>query len=350
MLTLHKATDETKTILKWGSILIVSIILLLILINIGISLKEHFFPTPPQPPTVSFGKLPPINFGKNAAYKTLTYTINTLSGTLPVFPDRATVFKMTPAKSSLSSLQNTTAMVSQAGFTQNPIALSDTLYRWSSPTPPYKNITINIITHNFTLLSDFLSSGSAVFSAQNLGNENDAVITSQNFLQSLSLFPSDIDMNKTQTFLFSITNFGLKPASSLSEAQIIRVDFFQKDVNSLPIYYPHPPYSTMNDLVGSGDNQPQVVEAHFFHQEINQNMSATYPIASAAAAFSDLKQGRGYIASYYGKGTAVSIKNIFLAYYMSDTTQDYLMPIIVFKGDNGFFAYVSAVKDEWINK
>lgn len=350
MLTLHKATVETKTIIKWGSILAGSIILLLILFNITKSLKEYFFPTPPPPPTVSFGKLPAIDFPLNATRQTLTYTINTLTGKLPVFPDRMKVFKMIPAKSSLSSLEDATTMVSQIGFTQNPVSLSDTIYRWSDVNPPYKNITFDIITHGFTLFSDFLSTGSAIFSAHNLGNENNAISTSQNFLQSLSLFPSDIDINKTQTFLFSVTNSGLKPASSLSETQIIRVDFSQKDIDSFPIYYPHPPYTTMNDLVGAGEDQSQVVEAHFFHQDVDQNTSATYPIASASAALSDLKRGKGYIASYYGNNALISIKDIFLAYYMSDNNQSFLMPIIVFEGDNGFFAYVSAVKDAWISK
>ena len=43
------------------------------------------------------------------------------------------------------------------------------------------------------------------------------------------------------------------------------------------------------------------------------------------------------------------IKKIYLAYYLSEQRQNYLMPIVIFEGNNNFYAYVQAVQDEWIN-
>ncbi len=105
----------------------------------------------------------------------------------------------------------------------------------------------------------------------------------------------------------------------------------------------------MTLFVENIQNQLQIVDGHFFHQNISTKFS-TYPLKTADQAFSELKDQKAYIASYYGNNNNVSIKNVFLAFYMEDAPQDYLMPIIIFEGDNGFFAYVSAITDEWINK
>src|SRR6266404_5428692 len=120
------------------------------------------------------------------------------------------------------------------------------------------------------------------------------------------------------------------------------------DFPDRPIIYPHPPYSTMNFLVASGENQATVVSAIYNHQTVNlqPDKNATYPIKSAQQAFDDLKNGKGYIASYNGSDSQILISNIFLAYYIGVTDQDYLMPVIVFQGQNGFFAYVPAVTND----
>ena len=141
----------------------------------------------------------------------------------------------------------------------------------------------------------------------------------------------------------------LVPATSISNANVLRVDFFQADKNRLPIYYPKAITSTMTLFVENIQNQLQIVNGHFFHQNISTQFS-TYPLKTANQAFSELKEQKTYIASYSGSNNNVSIKNVFLAYYMEDSPQDYLMPIIIFEGDRGFVAYVSAIKDEWINK
>ena len=94
MLTLNKATSLTKNIAKWSAIIVGSIILLLILVRVGKTLKEIIAPTPLPPPTVSFGKLPPIEFPKSSSVQQLNYSIDTVTGALPKFPDRTRVFKI----------------------------------------------------------------------------------------------------------------------------------------------------------------------------------------------------------------------------------------------------------------
>ncbi len=41
---------------------------------------------------------------------------------------------------------------------------------------------------------------------------------------------------------------------------------------------------------------------------------------------------------------------MFIGYYAHERYQRYLLPVYVFLGDNGFAAYVSAVKNEYVGK
>ncbi|MDP2649328.1 MAG: hypothetical protein Q8P10_00635 [bacterium] len=344
MLTLHSITEETKGILKWGVIIIGGFLLILILFNIGKSIKERLYPTPPPPPTVSFGKLPKTNFPKNATDEKLTYTLDTITGKLPVFSDRINVYKIKPPEPNLLALQNAKEKMAKIGFVTEPTTITQTLFAWSDGKA--KKLTFDIISFNFTLFYDFYSDLD-VIKATSLPNENQAIILATDFLSKISTLPSDIDLSKTKTTLFSIKKGSLVETSSLSTAQIIRVDLFQKDIDSLKIFYPDFPQSSMYFLIGGGGFEGKVVGGNFFHQNLDEN-PATYPIKTADEAFLELKNGKGFIQGYYSDNTEVSIKNVYLAYYLSNQEQNYIVPVIVFEGKNGFLAFVEAVKNEWL--
>lgn len=344
MITLHNVTEETKTIIKWVSVAIAAILVLLIIFRLGENLKERFFPTPLPPPTVSFEKLPQINFPKNITDKKLEFNINTISGKLPVFSDRTNVYKIVEIQPNLLSFKKAEERVKNIGFVSEGLPISETAYQWQSQS--LGSLTLDVLSFNFNLSSNFLYDPQVLL-IQNLPDENQAIEKAKSFLASISSLPNDVDLSKTKTTLFSINDSTLVNATSLSNAKIIRVDFFQKDINDFPIFYPDPFKSTMNFLIAFPTFEEKVVEANFFHQDISK-ISATYPIKTADEAFGELKNGKAYIASYFGENKEVSIKNVFLGYYMSNETQIFLMPIIIFEGDNGFFAYVSAVKNDWI--
>lgn len=350
MATLHKATGFTKKILKWSALAVISIIVLLVILRVGTQIKEYFFPTPLPPPTVKFGKLPSFKFPDNAANPPtdgFTYRLNTLSGQLPTLPTQTHVYKIVRPEPSLLALQKAQEKVAKIGFNLPPLRIQDTLYQWANQDTPSKKLLLNITSFNFSLSSDFVSDQD-VLSARNLPDENGAIEKAVNFFKNID-FPQDIDTEKTKTTLLSVEGQELVPATSFSKTQIIRVDFFQKDIDNLPIYYPKPQNSIIYALVAGGISQPQIVEAKFFHHNISE-VSATYPIKTAEEAFSELKSKKAYIAAYFGSETNIAIKDISLGYYLSDEEQNYLIPVIVFEGNNGFFAYVEALRDEWIEK
>ena len=348
MLTLSQATSETRAILKWGGVVILLLFFAVVLFRLGSYFKDKFFPTPPPPPTVTFGKLPAIVFPNNSSDKNFSYSLDTVSGTLPLFPDRLKVYKMASNPPDLLALQKAKSKVGAVGFTSNELPVSNQVYQWNDNGPLNRTITMNIFSSDFSLSSSFISDP-IVQSAGNLPDPNGAINVAQTFLSTMDSLPDDIDNSKTQTFLFSINNNTLTSATSISNAQVIEVDLFQKDVDKLPIFYPKAVNSTMTLLIVAGQDQPQVAQINYYHQSISKNNS-TYPVKTAQEAFNELKQGKGYIASYFGTSDYISIKNISLGYYIGDKKQDYLMPIAVFEGNDGFFAYVPLLNDEWINK
>jgi len=348
VLTLNQTTSLTKNVAKWSAIIVGSIILILILIKVGKILKEIIAPTPLPPPTISFGKLPAIEFPNSSSSEQLNYSIDTVTGALPTFSDRAKVFKIEEPNPDLLALKKAGEKVAKTGFSSSSIRVLANTYQWTDiQSSIFRKIDVDIFTSDFSVSSAFLSN-QAVISGTNPPDPYKATSFAQDFLSSLSFLYNDLDLGKTKTNLFTIKDSNLIPATSVSTAQVIEVDFFQKDLDKIPVVYPRANNSTMNIFVGGGKNQPQVVRGEFFHQKIS-NDSSTYPIKTASNAFSQLKNGEGYVLSSSGNKD-VSIRNVYLGYYMGDKKQNFLMPVVIFEGDHGFIAYVPAVKDELINK
>jgi hypothetical protein len=351
MTSLHRVADAAKKLFFGAIISGIIFIILFFLFRLGLQIKERLHPTPPPPPTASYGKLPPIVFPTpSVSVIPSSFSLNIDTGQLPDFPDRATIYKIQQPQPNLLGFNKIKQLAQSNNFFGDPITISDTQYQWQNTLSPFAKLTIDSLTNNFTLRSNY-ATDPVVQAAVDLPDQPGAIDIAKAFFDSMGGFPSDIDTGKTQTNIYTIQNSKLIPATSLSTAQLIGVDFFQKDVNKLPIYNSHYPHSTVRALVGSGKLQPQqVIEADFIHNSVSLDENATYPIKTAKEAFSELQKGNSYVANYDGTNTSINILNVSLGYYVGDDQEQYLMPIFVFQGDNNFYAFVSAVTNSWINK
>ena len=351
MFTLSDASTDTKKILTALGIIIGSALTLFFLIRIVLFVKEMFYPTPLPNPTVSFGKLQPQVFPINVTDKILNYSINTLTGGLPQSPNQAKVYVMQTIQPDLLAVNKFEQKATAIDFTPGYTTVSDKVFEWKS-SKRYgeidKRIRTNIVNGSFTITSDYINDKD-VLSSKNLPTQTKATSRAQEMLQNMLMIPDDIDLSKNKTNLFFIYKGSLFTASSLSNAQIIEVNFYQKDINKLPIYYEKPFSSNISILIAGGSWREQIVGTNYMHQAVS-DQSSTYPIKSSGQAFEDLKKGNAYIASYFGNSANINISDVFLAYYIGTNPQDFLMPIYVFKGDDGFTAYVPTITDEWINK
>lgn len=346
MPTLNTFRHDFFSLVKWGGILIGAIILIILLIKGAVAVKEKISPTPPPPPTVKFGKLPPV-FYQEGIKKNFSYTLDTISGELTVLPDRSKVYKIKQPEPNILAVDRANEKISQLGFTPPAEELSETIYRWQTKEPFVKNLIINVNASAFNLSTEYITNG-GIISGRNVPGKIEATAVAENFLNILSLFPEDIDRTKTKTELLNIRNGAIIDATSISNTKLVTVHLFQKDRDGLPMVYPTGKGSTMNFTIGSGEFSKEVIDARFFHQEITDE-SATYPILTAEETFDRLKKNKGFIVYHpKSKNLNVVIKKIYLAYYSAGTAQKYLMPVVVFEGDN-FVGYVSAITDEWID-
>lgn len=348
MLTLHQATDEIKTVLKWGSILVITVTIVYLLFNGGKLIHRILYPPPKPGPTVCFGKLPDITFPQNVTNEIVSYTPDLITEKLPTFPDRIEVFETEQPQPNLLALKKTQEKLANIGFKGNPIPVSETLFQWEEDIPPSKKIKFDILNQNFELTSDYLND-QEVLAANNLPPEKEAIKLAEAFLKKINSFPETIDKLKDKTDILSIRNGKLVPASSISLAQVIKVNFYQKDINKLPIFYSNYPTSVINLLVGAGGFDGQILEANYSYNKVMTNeKECTYPIKTADQALDELRQGKGYTVSYTGINKNVSIKNVFLAYYMDNKPSKYLFPVIIFEGNDGFVAYIRAITTNWL--
>jgi len=349
MLTLSQVTSKTKKLLKILAIIFAIGLVIYMLAKAAPAIKNFISPPAPEKPNVLYGKLPKIIFPADVTNTEFTYSLNTISGGLPQFPSLIKIYQVNQAAPNLLALDNAKSSVANAGFTSAPIKINDRQYQWlfpanSSGNDMVKIMNMDIFSSNFDLGSAY-SSNQYIASGTNIPTQAQAIDIAQGFLDQMLLFPSDIDIAKTATGLFSINNLQLVPATSISTAQIVRVDFFQKDLDNTPIIYSSPFGSSMSFLVGGGNLQPQVVEAHFYHYYPSKD-SATYPLKSSKELFNELLQGKAHIAAYDGSLPNVTITDFYLAYYV-DSNHGYFMPVAVFKGSGNFYAYLPAVSDQW---
>ncbi len=384
-MTLHKTVIVAKKFVLGIGLGIGVIFILVLLFQLGVIVRNILFPAKVQPANHLYDKLPAIEFPQNATGDHLTYKINTISGDLPAFPDRVDIFTVKQREPSLLNLNkakekaNSLGLIGDDGNTLPEKKLDATNYQWLENKGLQRRFVVNTLTFDFILESNYLSS-LTVLNAQGKLTQNDAMNSTNDFVATLAVMPDDVSLDKTTTPIqestyytnpqsFTIENGALVPTSSFLQTQVYRINLYQKDLtydlNSgipaitggfkktpmvMPILYPYPPYSTMSFWVATGQLGPQVVAARFIHQSVNTapETEATYPIKTPQEAFEELKNGKAYIAAYNGTNTEIAITNVYLTYYLGENLQEYLMPLIVFQGDNGFFAYVSAVREEWI--
>lgn len=343
MVTLSDVKFEFLKVAKWASVVIGILLVIYIVVQIF-----SFFANSSKrnQPTLTFGKLTKIDFPKGLENR-FTYSIDTITGALPATPAQVSVYKMIRGEPDLLAVQKTSDKVAALGFKENPTQISDVLYRWTSTTPFPRSLTVNVVSSQFSLTSEFMND-EKILSANSLPTEEEAISMANSFIDNLGFLPDNIDDTSTKVKLLRIQNGAIIEASSISSAQLISVYFFQKK-NEIPFAYPTGGLSSMNLTIGSGNGTlPIVVDGRFFYQKISGE-SGTYPLITTQEAYDKLKTGKAYISSYSGNGTEIFIKKVYLAYYTEGKEQDFLQPVIVFEGNDNFFAYVPAVRDEWVS-
>ena len=339
---LTKAVDVGRTVVKFGGIALIVLMIGRVVINGATAFWIATHPEPPPPPTQGFGALPKIDFGTNqSAAKPVTFTLE-LPQALPTFSDRAAVYFSPKKQLGLLSLEEANAFAARLGFQSAPIGLDEETYRWKRLGEFNAVLEMNIVTNNLRYTTDFLSRPELQISNE-LPSSFDAVQTTKQFLNAADLLPADLSTASGEIQLLKLSGGTFKSAVSLSDAQAVRVDLFRTPLNGYPVYTADGKTGLISAVVASIRGKPTVVELTRTYPLIDYDAVETYPLRSTEEAWQLLKNGSGYIASAQDSSTAI-IRAVSLGYFES-IDQDFIQPIYIFTGDANFIAYVPALAD-----
>lgn len=348
MATLTETAQTTRKAIKVGGLLIGSFLM----IKMGIYIYENFIkaikPPPPVPPTVEFGKLPAIDFPEKL-HPELTLRLETPSGGTPNLGDRATVYLMPTFRSHFGALEKANETAKKLGFNNQAKEITERRYTWESSNFLPSTLEMDIVTGSFFLKRNWQADPTILTDKQLPGKEQ-TTVEAKNFLRQAGLMADEMDKAKIKITYLTFSSGQYQEAVSLSEADFVRVDLFRPDIETQPVLTQEPEKGIVRLIFsGARETNKRVVQAEYNYYPVDYDQSATYPVKTASQAWRELQTRQGYIASIgENTGGVVAIRRIYLGYYDGEISTGFLMPMIVFEGDNGFFGYVQAVTNEWL--
>lgn len=348
-LTLTQVTKIGRQTVLVGSIAIVSLIVGRVLLTAAVNYYLYLNPPPPPPPTVGFGALPPLAFPvKSQEEKPTSYRLETATGGLPTFGDRAKVFLMPQSAPNLLSDQRVKQIAAQLGYVFTPEILDTRRYRWTKSQPLQSTLEIDQQTLDFEIDSDFLSRPE-ILATDVLPDNFEAVSRVRSLLNDIDLLGPDMVTASGEVAYLKALGGELSPAVSYSDA-----DYLQVDLNRTPIddqfrmFTPNGYQGAVSAIIsGAFNDLNSVVKMENHYHAVDYDQVETYPLRDTQSAWRQLQAGEGYVAQKGTNDTAI-IRQVYLGYYDSFEEQPYLQPVYVFEGDGGFLGYVSALDPRYV--
>ncbi len=305
-------------------------------------------PSPPPPPTVAFGKLPKMAFPEKL-HPELTLRLETPTGGTPNLGDRATVMLMPQSRPSFTALDEAKTTANRLNFRNAPTEITERRYKWESSEFLPSTLEVDIVSGGFTLKRNWQADPTILSDKQLPGKEQTEVET-KSWLRQIGLGDETLNLGRVEISYLTFQSGQYVKAVSLSEADFVQADLFRPNLSNLPVLTEEPTKGVVRIIFsGSAEAEKRVVEAQYNYFSVNAEETATYPIKTASQAWRELQTRQGYIAAIGDNPeNIISVRRIYLAYFDSTTPQGFLMPIIVFEGDNGFFGYVEAITEQWL--
>ncbi|MBU1129981.1 hypothetical protein KKE45_01525 [Patescibacteria group bacterium] len=346
-MSLTDTAHTTRKLLKFGGLGIILFSFFWSFLVTGI--KAYRKANPPKLyPTTRFGKLPAITFPSKKIQKK-DFILELANDEFPEFPDQAKVYVVYRPTSTLLALEEDTKTARNLGFVSQPIKISNGIYRFENNTLG-KTLTMNVLDGSFKLEYPYRSDQTLQGSGK-LPSISQAIGSAKSFLQTADKLHPDLEEGQQKTTYWKITFTGLKSVLSHSEANAIRVDFLREDLDEdMMIYSSQPDKSSVSILISNSTvENKKIIEVDYKYSPIDRQSFSTYPIKSVTQAWNEMKEG-SYWPAKQDYSNSVSIRNAKLAYFEPSSLTNYMQPIYVFTGDNGFIAYVSAISQSWISE
>lgn len=342
MATLTQAAIFSKKASFWILIGLVVLIFVLILLAIGKRVKSAFFPPPPLPASVAFGKLPKVDLGEGIRPAgDVNYTLETISGDLPALPGMAKVLAVAEPEPSFGDLERIKTRFAKIGFLGEPVEISPGRLKFNDPANEARILTVERLSGNFTLESDWANNAQVI--ASRPASVAEAQQKAETFLRGLGIDTAQLAPERIEVRKLRIDGGALTETPAMSSANLLEVNFSRSDIDGLPVIWPRLEKSKVSVLI----SQRGVEEATFEVLPLQKFKFATYPLRGTVRAFEDLKEGKGVFSNDVGEKEIV-IVDVSLGYVETDPGSRFLQPFYFFKGLEKFIAYVPAVDQRWV--
>lgn len=348
MASLTETAYYTRRTINWMILAVVGYILLRIFWGTLVTVWLIVFPPQAPPPNHAFGKLPAVQFpAAPADAPKITFKLETIEGRVPAASPSAAVYFMPKSPANLLALTHTQDFAQRLQLSSTPIAESKNIYRFDDPELPLRRLRYDIVSNNFILRYVF-EQDTGVFAERNLPTGPGGLAEARTMLQTYDLYGTDISGGSHKISYLHISGDRLIQTASLSTADALRVDFFRKSVAGIPVVTPYPDEGPISFVFsGAANIKKRMLQFAYTYWPIDYETSATYALLPSSQAWGELQSGQGYIARYPKTRVTATVRTVTLAYYDSLDPQNYLQPIFVFEGDDGFLGYVPAVAPPW---
>lgn len=340
----------SRNIIKYGGGALVAIVLSWSTVVAVIKAYKAAHP-PYVSPTVRYGKLPKIIFPEKT-FSAKKFVLELAGDNFPKLGDQAKVFVIYRPSSVVLALEEDKKTARAMGFVAEPVKISDGIYEFTNDSLN-QSLMMNVLEGSFILKYPYLED-QMLLTSGGLPNGEGAIEGAKSFLQNAQKLRTDLlDGEKKVTF-WGIEPDGLKSVPALSEANLVRVDLFRKNIEeNFRVLSSDPSRAAVSVLVsGSTVTGKKIVEVNYKYVDIDRESFATYPIKPVETAWKELQAGNYWPAIDTGK-EEVTIRNVSLAYFEPIKITDkanFLQPVYLFEGDNGFVAYIPAVVDKYLQE
>ncbi|PIV09160.1 hypothetical protein COS31_01145 [Candidatus Roizmanbacteria bacterium CG02_land_8_20_14_3_00_36_15] len=295
-----------------------------------------------------FGKISSPQLKQPLKTGQLSYILDTVEGTPISASEAAKVYFLPSPTTKFGYREKIYLIAKNLGF-DTTSAKYTLIGKEASFSDQKQQLTVDITNFNFSYQYQF--TGEEEFFLNNYLPASSAIENrSIDFLKNLDRYPTELAQGKTNLIYlkFDQQTKSLAVVENPNQANMIEVDFYRPDIDSLPTVSPSY-FNSQNYLViiFFGEEY-KVLKAQISFFEKSEGEYGVYPLKSGELSWQDLKAGKGIIISPAEAKGNVVIKRMFLGYFDPSIYQEYLQPVYVFLGDNNFVGYVPAVADEYL--
>lgn len=342
-MSLTQTAHTGRNIIKFGGIGLITISLLWSLTKI--IYKAYLAANPPYyPPTVSYGILPKITFLEQKT-EVKTFTFELPNDEIPTFSDQARVYIIYRPNTTFLALEEDKKTAANFGFGAKPIEVKPGIYEFRDDVVN-KVLTVNVLDGDFKMRYPYLTD-QLILVSDDLPTKDSAIKIASDFLSQGNKLTTDLKNGQKRVTYWKIENGAIKATESQSQANAVRVDLFRENLDNLKLLSSNYDKTSVSILIsGSQIEARKIIEFNFKDINIDRESYSTYPIKTAQEAMNSLNTGN-YWTAIDVADKSVIIRRMYLAYYEPNALTNFLQPIYVFEGDNGFVAYVPAIKSEY---